>query len=67
MFITKLDGTSKGGIVIDIVNEVEIPVPYIGIGEQVEELKFFDAKQFAESFFALVLLNFIKGKCLQAC
>jgi|TARA_B110000240_G_scaffold112708_1_gene126512 fused signal recognition particle receptor len=33
MFITKLDGTSKGGVVIDIVNEVEIPVPYIGIGE----------------------------------
>jgi fused signal recognition particle receptor len=67
MFITKLDGTSKGGIVIDIVNEVEIPVPYIGIGEQVEELKTFDAKQFAGSLFALVLLNFIKGKCLQAC
>ena len=52
MVITKLDGTSKGGVVIGIVNEFEIPVRYIGIGEQVEDLRPFDAKQFTESLFA---------------
>jgi len=52
MVITKLDGTSKGGVVIGIVNEFDIPVRYIGIGEQVEDLRPFDAKQFTESLFA---------------
>jgi fused signal recognition particle receptor len=52
MVITKLDGTSKGGVVIGIVNEFEIPVRYIGIGEQVEDLRPFEAKQFTESLFA---------------
>ena len=52
MVITKLDGTSKGGVVIGIVNEFDIPVRYIGIGEQVEDLRPFDATQFTESLFA---------------
>jgi len=52
MVITKLDGTSKGGVVIGIVNEFDIPVRYIGIGEQIEDLRPFDAKQFTESLFA---------------
>jgi fused signal recognition particle receptor len=52
MVITKLDGTSKGGVVIGIVNEFDMPVRYIGIGEQVEDLRPFDAKQFTESLFA---------------
>ncbi|MED5404106.1 MAG: signal recognition particle-docking protein FtsY, partial [SAR324 cluster bacterium] len=52
MVVTKLDGTSKGGIVIGIVNEFDIPVRYIGIGEQIEDLRPFDAKQFTESLFA---------------
>ena len=52
MVVTKLDGTSKGGVVIGIVNEFDIPVRYIGIGEQVEDLRPFDAKQFTESLFA---------------
>jgi fused signal recognition particle receptor len=51
LVITKLDGTSKGGVVIGIVNEFDIPVRYIGIGEQVEDLRPFDAKQFTESLF----------------
>ena len=51
LVITKLDGTSKGGVVIGIVNEFDIPVRYIGIGEQIEDLRIFDAKQFAESLF----------------
>jgi fused signal recognition particle receptor len=50
--ITKLDGTSKGGVVIGIVNEFDIPVRYIGIGEKVEDLRPFDARQFTESLFA---------------
>jgi len=52
LIITKLDGTSKGGVVIGIVNEFDIPVRYIGIGEQVEDLRPFDARQFTESLFA---------------
>jgi fused signal recognition particle receptor len=52
LVITKLDGTSKGGVVIGIVNEFDIPVRYIGIGEQVDDLRPFDAKQFTESLFA---------------
>ncbi|MBC8259566.1 MAG: signal recognition particle-docking protein FtsY [SAR324 cluster bacterium] len=52
LIITKLDGTSKGGVVIGIVNEFDIPVRYIGIGEQVEDLRPFDAEQFTESLFA---------------
>ena len=51
LIITKLDGTSKGGVVIGIVNEFEIPVRYIGVGEQVEDLRPFDSKQFTESIF----------------
>ena len=52
LIITKLDGTSKGGVVIGIVNEFDIPVRYIGVGEQVEDLRPFDAQEFTESIFA---------------
>ena len=52
LIITKLDGTSKGGVVIGIVNEFEIPVRYIGLGEQIEDLRPFDAQQFTKSIFA---------------
>ena len=52
LIITKLDGTSKGGVIIGIVNEFEIPVRYIGLGEQVEDLRPFDAQQFTKSIFA---------------
>ena len=51
IIVTKLDGTSKGGVVIGIVNEFDIPVRYIGVGEQVEDLRPFDSKQFTESIF----------------
>ena len=50
--ITKLDGTSKGGVVIGIVNEFDIPVRYIGLGEQIDDLRPFDAQQFTKSIFA---------------
>mgnify|MGYP001163492106 FL=1 len=50
--ITKLDGTSKGGVVIGIVNEFDIPVRYIGLGEQIDDLRPFDAEEFTKSIFA---------------
>ena len=49
--LTKIDGTSKGGIVIGISSEMNIPVKYIGVGERIEDLQKFDAKQFAEALF----------------
>ncbi len=47
--ITKLDGTSKGGAVIGIVNETKIPVRYIGVGESIEDLQPFDPALFSEA------------------
>jgi fused signal recognition particle receptor len=52
LIITKLDGTAKGGIVIAIAEEMNIPVEYIGIGEGIEDLQKFDAKQFVDALFA---------------
>lgn len=50
--ITKLDGTAKGGVVIGICDEFHIPVKYIGVGEQPEDLQAFNAKAFVDSLFA---------------
>jgi len=47
--LTKLDGSSKGGIVIDIAKELKIPVRYIGFGEKIEDLKPFDAREFSSA------------------
>ncbi len=49
--LTKLDGTSKGGIVIRIVRELQIPIRYIGIGEQLEDLRPFHSDDFIEAIF----------------
>ena len=49
--LTKLDGTAKGGIAIAIESELSIPVKYIGIGEQIDDLQKFDAEQFVEALF----------------
>ena len=51
LIVTKLDGTAKGGIVVVIARELKIPVKFIGLGEQVDDLQPFDAKQFAEALF----------------
>ena len=51
--LTKLDGTAKGGVVIGIVNELGIPVKYIGIGEGIEDLRPFDPDEFAAALFSL--------------
>ncbi len=47
--LTKLDGTAKGGIVISICNTLKIPLKYIGIGEQIEDLQKFDAANFVDA------------------
>ncbi len=51
LIVTKLDGTARGGMIVGIVNEFDLPIRYIGIGEGVEDLRPFDARQFAESLF----------------
>jgi len=50
--LTKLDGTAKGGIVLAIKNELDIPVKYVGLGEQMEDLETFDAQAFVYGLFA---------------
>lgn len=49
--ITKLDGTAKGGVVIGISDEFQIPVRYIGVGEKVEDLQVFNKREFVDSLF----------------
>ena len=49
--LTKLDGTAKGGVVIGIRKNLEIPVKFIGIGEGIEDLRPFDAVEFVEALF----------------
>ncbi len=51
LVLTKLDGTAKGGIVIGISNEFQIPVKYIGVGEGIEDLQVFDRASFVAALF----------------
>ena len=51
LVLTKLDGTAKGGIVLSIKQELGIPVKFIGIGEQIDDMKPFDADEFASALF----------------
>jgi fused signal recognition particle receptor len=51
LIITKLDGTSKGGMVVAIQKELGLPIKFVGLGEQADDLQPFDAKQFAEALF----------------
>ncbi len=50
--LTKLDGTAKGGIVANVCREIRIPVRFIGIGEQVDDLRDFNAREFVDALFA---------------
>jgi fused signal recognition particle receptor len=50
--LTKLDGTAKGGIAVAIAKELNLPIRYAGIGEKVDDLVVFDAKQYVEGLFA---------------
>ena len=49
--LTKLDGTAKGGIIIAIKNELNIPIKYIGVGEKIDDLQPFDSQIFVDELF----------------
>jgi fused signal recognition particle receptor len=49
--LTKLDGTAKGGVVLGIQQELEIPVQYVGVGEQIDDLQEFEAESFVRALF----------------
>lgn len=51
--ITKLDGTAKGGIVLPLIHELQIPVVYIGVGEKIDDLQPFDSNSFINSIFGI--------------
>lgn len=51
LVVTKLDGTSKGGMVVAIQKELGLPIKFVGLGEQPDDLQPFDAKQFADAMF----------------
>ncbi len=51
LVLTKLDGTAKGGIVIAIVSELDLPVKFIGVGEKLEDLQPFDPERFVSALF----------------
>jgi len=52
LIVTKLDGTSKWGMVVAIQKELNLPIKFVGLGEQADDLQPFDARQFAEAMFA---------------
>ena len=49
--LTKLDGTAKGGIIIPIRNELDIPVKLVGVGEKIDDLQPFDPRDYVEALF----------------
>ena len=49
--LTKLDGTARGGVVIGIRKELDIPIKFIGVGEKAEDLQPFDPEAFAKAIF----------------
>jgi fused signal recognition particle receptor len=51
LILTKLDGTAKGGVVIALANEMKMPVKYIGVGEQIDDLQPFDPQEFSKALF----------------
>ncbi len=52
IILTKLDGTAKGGVVIGLSRELKIPIKYVGIGEKIEDLQKFNARDFAAALFS---------------
>ena len=49
--LTKLDGTAKGGIVVSICHDLKLPLKYIGIGENIEDLQMFNSEAFVDALF----------------
>lgn len=54
IILTKLDGTARGGVVIGIKKELSVPIKYIGVGEQIDDLRPFSARDFADALFGAV-------------
>ncbi|MEG0874441.1 MAG: signal recognition particle-docking protein FtsY [Clostridiales bacterium] len=52
IILTKIDGTAKGGIIVGIIDEMKIPVRYVGVGEGIEDLQDFDADAFGKALFS---------------
>ena len=69
IILTKLDGTARGGVVLAINNELDVPVKFVGVGEQIDDLQPFDADAFASALFDIkptheddeTLTNFVTG------
>ena len=51
IILTKLDGTARGGAVVSVVDELGIPVKFIGVGEAMEDLQSFEAESFVDALF----------------
>jgi fused signal recognition particle receptor len=51
LILTKLDGTARGGAVVSVVDQLKLPVKFIGVGEKEDDLQPFDANNFAEALF----------------
>ena len=49
IILTKLDSTAKGGVVFSIVSELNLPIKYIGVGEQIDDIEIFNPKEFVEA------------------
>ncbi|MBR7073218.1 MAG: signal recognition particle-docking protein FtsY [Eubacterium sp.] len=70
IILTKLDGTARGGVVLAINNELDVPVKFVGVGEQIDDLQPFDADAFASAMFDLKpthedddsIINFIENE-----
>ena len=54
IIITKIDGTAKGGALIGIAKKYEIPINYVGLGENVDDLVEFNAKEYSKSILGIV-------------
>ena len=51
IILTKLDGTAKGGIIVPVQKEIGVPVKYVGLGEQIDDLQPFDSDKFVDAIF----------------
>lgn len=51
IILTKLDGTAKGGFIISLSYELEVPVVYVGTGEKIDDIEDFDARDYVENLF----------------
>ena len=52
LVLTKLDGTAKGGVIVGLADRFGIPVKYVGVGEGIDDLRDFDAREFVDALFA---------------